>query len=375
MTTLSTQTFTQLVRNTVTAIQSAASTLLNLNVGSTLRAIVESFSGVVMWLQSMALQILSSNRLSTSSGSDVDTWMADYSLTRLAGQAASGLVMFSRFSAATQVVVPIGATVQSTDGTQDYTVTTDTTNVNYSATLGGYVMAVSVESIYVPVQADSVGLAGNAAIGGISVITSAIPGVDTVTNATALTNGEDAETDAAFRLRFQAYIAGLSKGTKAAIGYAIQSVKQDMSYTLTENESYSGATDYGYFYVVIDDGTGAPSSQVISDVTAAIDATRAFTVNFGVFGPVVVTANASMTLTIASGYDATAVKALVTTAVTNYLNTIPLGESVPYTRLAQVAYAASDGVTNVSSVLLNSGTADLSITAKQIAKAGTVTVS
>ena len=63
--------------------------------------------------------------------------MADYRFTRLAAVASSGQVTFARFTPTQKAVVPIGATVQSADGTQTFTVTVDTTNSAYNAGLGG----------------------------------------------------------------------------------------------------------------------------------------------------------------------------------------------------------------------------------------------
>ena len=137
--------------------------------------------------------------------------------------------------------------------------------------------------------------AGNAQAGAITVITSSITGVDTVTNAAAFLNGADAEPDAAFRKRFVLFLASLSKGTKAAIGSAVLGVQQGLNYTITENETYGGNVDMGYLYVVVDDGTGHASSDLLNAVGSAIDAVRPFTGTFGVFAPVIVTANVTMT--------------------------------------------------------------------------------
>jgi uncharacterized phage protein gp47/JayE len=371
---ITTQDFTTLVRNQVAAIQGAARGLVDLTVGSILRAVVEANAAVILWLQGLILQLLATTRAATSSGSDLDSWVADFGLTRLPGVAASGSVAFSRFTPTQQAVVPVGATIQTGDGSQQFAVTIDTTNPAYNAGLGGYVLAAAVASISVPVQAASVGAAGNALIGQINTLTQPIPGVDTVSNAAAFINGADAETDAALRTRFIAYVASLSKATKAAILYAITSLKQGMVAVLVENQQYGGATQNGYFYAVIDDGTGAPGSTLLSTANNAIDAVRPFTVAFGVFAPVVVTANVGMTITTASGYDHTATTLLVKTAVQNYINALSLGQTLTYSRLAQVAYDASPGVTNVTGVTLNSGTSDLTATSQQVIKAGTVTV-
>jgi uncharacterized phage protein gp47/JayE len=91
------------------------------------------------------------------------------------------------------------------------------------------------------------GAAGNVQPGTISLIASAIPGIDTVTNALAFTNGENAETDAAFRARFQLYIAGLSKATSAAVDSAVAAVQDGITYVVLENQSTTGAYQPGNF--------------------------------------------------------------------------------------------------------------------------------
>ena len=60
---LSLQNFTSLVQNMAAAVQASAASLLNLTVGSTLRAILEANASVVLWLQWLILQVLSLTRL------------------------------------------------------------------------------------------------------------------------------------------------------------------------------------------------------------------------------------------------------------------------------------------------------------------------
>jgi uncharacterized phage protein gp47/JayE len=372
---ITTQDFVTIVRNQVTAIQGAASSLVDLTVGSILRAMVEANAAVVLWLQGLILQLLATTRAATSSAADLDSWVADYGVIRLAGVAATGQVTFSRFTATQQAEIPVGSSVQTADGSQVFTVTADTTNPAYSATIDSYVIAVGVTSVNVPVQASVAGAGANVSIGQINTITHALPGVDTVSNAAAFVNGADAESDAALRTRFVAFVASLSKATKGAIGYAITSLQSGLSYSLTENENYAGATQMGYFFVVVDDGTGVPGSTLLSTVSNAIDAVRPACSTFGVFAPVVVTANVNLTIVTAAGYTHSAEVATVAAALTNYINSLAMGQSLPWSKLAQIAYDASPGVTNVTGVTLNSGTADLSATSKHVIKAGTVAVS
>ena len=374
MATLNTQDFPTLVENMAAAAQGAAQQVLDFTIGSILRAVVEAVAGVALFLQSLVLQVLTLTRASTSQGPDLDSWMADYGVTRLPAVAATGTVTFSRFTPTLQAVVPIGAQVITTDGSETFAVTLDTTNAAYSASLGGYVLAANVASVSVPVAASVAGSGGNVVAGAISLIGTAIPGVDTVTNAAAFTNGLDAESDAALRLRFVAYMASLSKATKGAVGYALMSLQQGLEYTITENADYNGTTDMGFFYVVLDDGSGHPSASLLASGVGAIDAVRPIGSRFAVFAPVVTTANVALTITTATGYDHPTAVGLVGTALVNYINALPLGSSLPYTRLAQVAYDAAPGVVDVSAILLNGGSADLIATNQNVIKAGTVTV-
>ncbi|WP_261496754.1 baseplate J/gp47 family protein [Burkholderia multivorans] len=373
--TFQTQTFTQVVENAVAAVQSAASNLIDTAVGSVLRAILEANAAIAMWLQGLVLYLASITRAATCSGSDLDSWMADYGFTRLPASFASGQVTFSRFTATNQAVIAVGTLVQSADGTQQYAVVADTTNPSYNATLNAIVIPPGTASVTATVQAVVAGAAGNMLANQVNTLSQAIPGVDTVTNANPFTNGSDAESDAAFRTRFQAYIASLSKGTKGAVAYAVTSVQQGVSYSFTENQTYGGATDMGFFYVVVDDGSGSPPSSFLSSVYNAIDAVRPVTSTFAVFAPVLQTANVSMALTT-TGSAAThlAVVGIVTAALQAYINALPIGASLPFSRLAQIAYDASPLVTNVTSVTLNGGTADLTPTPQQIIKSGTLII-
>ncbi|MHC0023226.1 baseplate J/gp47 family protein [Enterobacter vonholyi] len=235
-------------------------------------------------------------RGSTCSGADLDAWFADFGFYREPAVSATGNVTFSRFTATNAALIPTGSQVQSTDGTQSFLVVADTLNPAYDATQSGYVVPASTASVTVPVSAVTAGSAGNASANTVTVIVGSIPGIDTVTNASSFTNGANAESDDAARTRFQLWVASLSKATKSAIEYAISSVQQGVSYQVVENQSYAGATQYGYFYAVVDDGSGSPTSAFLDTVYTAIDAVRGFTITFGVFAPVVVTANVSMTI-------------------------------------------------------------------------------
>lgn len=369
------QTFQTLLQNAATAVQGTARQLLDFTVGSILRAVLEATSAMALWLQGIALQIASLTRFSTSSGADADSWGADFDFPRLPAQAATGPVTLARFTSTTQATVAVGVLVQTQDGKQQFEVIPDVTQPTYNPTLAVYVLAPTVPSITATVQAVVSSSAGNVGAGFINQFASTIPGIDTVTNLLPFANGADEENDPAYRARFVLYIQSLAQGTVAAVNAAIESVQQGVVNAITENQDFNGDPDPGNFYAVVDDGSGNPSTPFLSTVSNAIDAARPIGSTFQVFGPTVVGATITMSLTVALGYNLATVDGIVAQALQAYLSSLTIGEDLPYTRLAQIAYDASPGVTNVTSVLLNGGTSDLVATNQQVVRAASITVS
>lgn len=375
MASVNSKTFSQLVTDFAISVQARATALVDFTVGSILRAIAESQASVVVWLEGLILLLLATTRAATCSGPDLDSWMADFQFFRLQASTASGQVTFSRFTAGMQAVVPVGAVVQTADGTLRYSVVMDATNAAYSAALGGYVILPAAASVSVPVVAASAGSAYNVVAGAISVLAQAVPYVDTVSNPVPLTSGADAELDSAFRARFVAYIASLSRATKQAILNAITSLKIGATASLTENQDYNGTYHPGYFYAVVDDGSGVPGSTFLASAYNAIDAVRPFTVAFGVFAPITVLANAAMTVAVAAGFDAVTTKSAIRAAIQAYIAGLSLGQSLSWSRLVQVAYDAAPGITNITGLTVNGGTTDVVVSGQQRIIVGTVTVS
>ncbi len=378
MANVTTYSFSQIVQRWVAGAQAASTALLNFTQGSVLLAIAESASAVALWLQGMILTVLGLTRASTSSGADLDSWMADYGLTRLPAVAASGTLTFSRSNTGIQAVVPVGTQASISDGSQIYNVTLDATNPAYSASAGGYVLAVGVGSINIPAQDSVGGSAGNVQASTITVLLGAIPGVDNVTNAAPFTGGLDAEMDAAFRARFILYLQSLNTANLAAVEYAIASVQQGITYTVEQALSYPDlGSKPGYYFVVVDDGTGSPPASLITAVTSAISVVDGCGIQFSVFGPVIITANIAMSIKVASGYSASVVSAAVQTAIANYIASLGLGaQTLAITMLGKVAYDASAGVSLVvdTTTTINGVNADLVTTALNVIHAGTITI-
>lgn len=372
---LSTKTFIQLVQDQAAAVQSRSTQILDFTTGSVMRAFTESNAAVGMWLQAMALKILTMTRLATSQGVDVDSWVNDWGVFRLSATVASGSVTYSRFTPQTAVVIPIGAQVQTADGTQIFQVVLDATNGAYSLASNGYVLPIAVSSVTVPVQSISGSSAANVASNTITVLLTNIIGVDTVTNALAFVGGSNAETDAQLRARFINYISSLSKGTVGAIQYAITSLQLGLKATIIENYAANGVYTPGLLTITVDDGSGAPRQSLLTSVSAAVANVRSAGINWVVLAPIVSSVNIFVTLNKKTGYDPNTVIATVATAITAYVNSLSVGDGMAYLKLSQIIYDATPGVDSISGLNVNGLLKDIAGDPRTVIKLATLTVS
>ncbi len=371
---LSLQNFTAMVEQMAAAVQGAATQVLDLTVGSVLRAVLEANASLGLWLQWLIVEVLQTTRLATSSGVDCDSFGADFGFSRLPASPAHGVVTFRRFAPVLSAFVPVGTTVMTSDGSQSFVVSADQTNASYGASAGGYSLAAGLASIDLPVVSVVAGAAGDVLAGTIGLLTSAIPGIDTVSNAAPMTGGLDAESDAAFKARFGNYLASLSRATLGAIEETVAGVQQGLSVSITENVDQTGAVSMGSFVVTVDNGTGAPPPSLLSTIAEAVNTVRPVGTRFAVQGPVVTVVELSMALILAPGAQVPAVIAIVNAALAAYIKALPVGASLPYSRLAQIAYNASVSVLNVTDIVLNGGTSDLVPPLFGAVRVGTISV-
>ena len=373
MANLNLQTFFQILEQQAAAMASSTTLVNDFSVGSFTRALLEATSSIALWNQANTVQVLAAERLATSVGEDVDSYVADFDLFRLQAVDATGSVTFSRYSANGSALLAPGAQVVTLDGSQSYTVTVDTTNPAWNAAQGAYLIANGVSSLTVPVVAVNAGTQGNVLAATIGLIQSATP-FDTVTNALPLTNGIDEETDAALKARFAVYVNTRSLATDAAIQYAATSIQPGLTCYVAENINTAGVFTPGNFVVTVDDGSGEPPASLIAAVSAAVNATRAATINYAVQPPTVISAIIELTITVGTGYTKSVLQPLVETAIINFISLLPVGVTFPYSMIANIAYNTSPGITNVTAISLNGATADIGGGQTQVVRVGSVTV-
>ncbi|OAG75982.1 Phage baseplate [Acetobacter malorum] len=369
------RTYSALVAQAVAATQGACSSLIDMAVGTPLRAIMEAMAGVGLWQQYIALLILSRSRLATSEGADADSWVADFGMGRMPGTASTGPVTLTSFQPDQQSAsVQVGAIVRTVAG-MNFAVLEDSTNAAWSAETQSYVRPSGTGSISVPVVCQTPGSGGNVNAGAICLLGTSIAGIDTVTNEVAFVNGSDGETDAQLRARFPEWLAAKATASNAAIENAIAGVQTNLTWQILNCQATDGSFRPGYFTVVVDDGTGTPSDTLVASVYAAIDAVRADGIGFAVIGPIEVLATVSMTVTVPAGTATALVQTNIQNAITADIDQQKVGAGYAYSRLPVVAYNnAGVDIVSITSVLLNGAQADLAAESKQVIRAGTVTV-
>ena len=363
------QDFSALVRTQAAAARGAARGLVDLSVGSVLRALLEANASIGLWLQWLITEVLATTRAATSTGADLDSWVADFGLSRLPGVAATGTATFSRTTAGLPALVPVGALVKTGTGTDALTfkVVADTGNPAWNGV--GYGLRPADLAVSAPVAATTAGRAGNVRAGEMRLLASAIPGVDAVTNEAPAAGGLDAESDAALRKRFGGFIDSRTRATAQAVGYAVQSLQQGLSYAIAERVDAAGAPRPGHFTVVIDDGTGRASPDLLARASAAIETVRPLGGTFSVRAPQVVRADISL---FAQGPDDA--QAAVRAALGAYVSALPLGAGLVISRLTQIAHDADPRIERVTTVTVNGKEADLAPPTYGILRPGTVTV-
>jgi hypothetical protein len=363
----------QFVADEIAAIQAALPGTFQFPIGSIVRAITEAHGRTAIWEESLIQFVQATTRLSTcTTDADVDSFIADFGYSRQPAVASTGNVVFSSFSTAQQRAINVGSTVSPVDGSLSFSVFPDITNENYDPILNAYIMDIGISSITVPVICAVAGVVGNVNANTLVTINSPITGVDNVNNPAAFTNGVDKQSNASVRPGFISYLNGLKRAAEGALGYAIESVQQGIDYSLVENTDYgTGLERLGYFYAVIDDGTGNPPDDLITSVYNSLAIYKGFTIRYEVQKVIPTTVTVTGTVFLPPNYTPTTLKADIEAAVREYINLIPIGGTLFYTRVADIVYQAIKadspdliGLFNVSNILVNSGTSDVSSDSK-----------
>lgn len=322
--------FQQFVSDTAAAWAAILGFQPTLQPGDALLALMESVCAQMVFIQAQIQIVNNLTRAQTSTGADLDSWMAQFNFTRLPASFDTGSVTFTKLTAAaSQVLIPVGLQVQTAGGAIVYTVVGDNSQPTWNPTFNAYVLAPGQTSLTATVQAVVAGTSSNVAIGQISQILggSSSAGIDQVSNGAPITNALNAETDDAFRARFIGYINSLSKATYGAIVSAIQGVQQGLLFTLQENVDTGGNFRPGEFVATVDDGSGNPPVSLVNAVQTAINAVRGFTILAEAVAVNIINSVIFLAIRVDPTFVSVDVEEAVAAAVVAAVNNNPLGNS------------------------------------------------
>ena len=135
-----------------------------------------------------------------------------------------------------------------------------------------------------------------------------------------------------------------------------------------------GGDRSGAFLVIVDDGTGYPSTDLLSEVASAVDAVRPIGTTFAVVAPTVLTVAVSLVAEFMPPSTAASGSHDIKTFIASYLNGLAIGKPASVTKVAQQAYMANARLQNVTNIRLNGGFVDIAPPPQTVIKAGDIMV-
>lgn len=340
-----TKTFLAITASMVNRMRSITQRITDYTVGSVARTLVEAPAQEIDELyQQMQYGLLDAIQTSV---------YTSFNFPALAARPATGLIRISIAVQSTDTLIATGTTINRADGSMSYSATADIT--------------ISAGSSFadVPVAANIAGISGNMAALGNFTTSLAIPGFVSAINLAAFVNGSDVESISAQKVRFNAYIQALSRGTVAALMYALTRLTflTDSLGNITEsvataniNEPYLSdpAQPPGLVLAYVHNGVGGTSPALVSQAANILNGYvtplgvkvagyKAAGVVVNVFAASETVVNVTGMISVAPGLDKPTVALAVTAALFAYIASIPVGS--PY-----LAAVASEQVMQVDGV-------------------------
>lgn len=366
--------FNDFVTQFQNALASGSPKFTNFSTGAAALALAEAAAGNAMSLQYVVQQLADVTRLATSSGADVDSFLADWGLTRVPAVPSSGTITITRNNTTVPLLIATdgSALVGTTYTGLQFALVADGNQPAYDPVQGGYFMNNGVSSITATVQCTTSGAVSNVLPNTVNKIVSGLNGVSTVNNAAGFTNGADRESDAEAKQRFTNFVSSLSKGNLAATNAAIAAVQPNLTWQIIEYKDFDGTTFPGYV-VVADDGSGAIGSPLLAAILAACGSVRAAGIQVKTYAPTNVNVAVSVQLSYSAGSAQNVVNAAVQQAVQVVINGKGVGNTLHYADVSSVIQN-TPGVIGYANLLLNGVTGtDVTILQTQLARFSTIT--
>lgn len=362
----------------LSSIQLFYSNFLTLLPGNPVLAILEAITNQTSFLQMQAFQVVNFARVTTCSGSDVDSFLAQFQFTRIPGTTATGQVtVYAPGTQTVPITVPLTTIIQNVSGTISYQLIADTTQAAWNATANAYIIPAGQASIAVSVQATQVGASFNVLPNQLTQIQTANPGIISATNLAAITNGLNPESDNAYRARFVLWLNSLSKGTAEAYQAAALSVASGYNFYIDESPIVGGVPKSGQVNIVVNNPGQNVSSQTLSAIAAQISSVRALGVQTNVVAATPLTATINISIYCNTNEAITLTITNVQNAILNYVNSLQIGQTLYMASIIDVAINADSNVISVewNSLTINGVSSDLACSNTQVIQTNSSIVS
>lgn len=287
----------------------------------------------------------------TASGEYLDMHAACRGLVRTGAMYAAGVLRFFVSSAGSAALrVPEGTVCMTASGTRF--VTTEEAVIAAGA-LSGDAAARAVEP----------GGAGNAASGEITLLSALPVGVAGCSNPAAFSGGSEAEDDESLRARLMDSYQRLPNGANAAFyeqeAMRIAGVHQAVA--------VGRARGIGTVDVYVSSLEGAPSTQLLAQVQAALEEKREIAVDVKALAAVVKTVDVTAEVTLREGYSLAEVRTQAQEVLSSCFGS--MGRSVRRGMLYAMLLLNVDGVENVT---LSAPLQDVQVEENELALLGTL---
>lgn len=362
--------FNQILADMMADLAAKGTRLTDMNPGSVIRTLLEVFAAKLDEGHYLAEQIINLFFVLTASGEYLDRRVAERGLTRIQGTKATGYITASRSTPAPfGQLIPKGTTFETEDRSVQVVTTSDAT------------LAQGQTSVIIPVDAAAVGKAGNLQAGTVlKQVGVAVSLIETVTVAApGLAGGTDTESDSDLRNRYLTVIRlpGTSGNKADYIKWALEVAGVGGVYV---QPLWNGRGTVKLYLLGTDK---TPASQAVVDaVQAYIDPDPALGEGKAPIGATVtcvaapaVNIDVSATVVLDGSKTLAEVQAAFEAALIDYLKEIAFSDdtTVRYSRIGSLLLD-TQGVTDYSNLLVNGGTANITVGAGGVAVKGTVTL-
>jgi hypothetical protein len=298
---------------------------------------------------------------------------------------ASGVVTFSAAVSANYIKIPAR--------TQIATLATDNQPEKVYEVVADTYLTAGNTTVQVAVVAVTAGAIGNTPANTITVMKSTVSGITGITNAAALTNGLDRETEDQRKVRFQQFISTLVRATISAVEYGAKTAQLlDSNGAVTEQvilakviEPYIGnpSLPAGSINCYIYNGSGGTSDALVAMAQQVVDGYidgngttipgyKAAGVICTVAKAVEVPTNITLTVTAESTQTTaqkTAIQTSIIATLTAFIQTLGMGETLLNSKIVELAM----GIDGVYNVVLTAPSADTTVADDHIITPGTIT--